>query len=149
MKYSICFIIIVIFFVSCSDINSPEGVLKEFVNYRFQENQSRNVLLEMTYGKIREMLRDMTNDEFEKFVEINSLKKNKLKLVIKNCKENICFITYILNYSKHKDNIKDFMVEVKKIAKLEYIDEKWLISDVSNVKTYIESIVPIDVLATP
>jgi len=93
----------------------------------------------MTTGPIHEKISEMSEEDLEKFLDVKDLKKRKLKVLIKNCEEEICYLTYVLKYVQGADIPKDFTVEVKKIAQINKVDKKWLLADVSNVKTFIEA----------
>ena len=143
MKY-IAFILLLLLalMVSCRKEKTAENALIDFISYRFQENQSRDALLEKTHGRFKDLIAGMDEVEFKKFASVDRLQKQSFKIVLENCKADICFITYTLSYVDFKDDKKreaKFNIDVKKIAKIERQDENWLISDVQNVKTYINS----------
>jgi len=140
----IAFILLVLstLIVSCRKEKTAENALIDFISYRFQESQSRDVLLEKTRGRLKDLIASMDEVEFKKFASVDKLQKKSFNIVLENCKEDICFITYTLSYVDFKDDKKreaKFNVDVKKIAKIERENEDWLISDVQNVKTYINS----------
>ncbi len=128
--------------ISCRKEKTAERALIDFISYRFQENQSRDALLEQTHGRLKNLIAEMDEVEFKKYASVDKLQKKSFKIVLENCKADICFITYNLSYVDFKDDKKreaKFNIEVKKIAKIEKQNENWLISDVQNVKTYINS----------
>ena len=128
--------------VSCRKEKTAEEALIDFISYRFQESQNRDGLLEKTHGRLRNLIASMDEVEFKKYASVNKLQKKSFKIILENCKVDICFITYNLSYVDFKDDKKQeakFNIEVKKIAKIERENEDWLISDVQNVKTYINS----------
>lgn len=133
------FIFLALLIASCSKESTPELALREFVDYRFEPGQSREKLLDLSTGELHERIESMTDKELEELVNVKDLKKRNLKVLIKNCDEQICYLTYVLRYVKGEEAPKDFSIEVKKIAQVNKVEEKWLLSDVSNVKTYIES----------
>jgi hypothetical protein len=51
-----------------------------------------------------------------------------------------------MTYKSTTPDQAKFSTEVKKIAELHNVKGKWLISDVSNIKTYHEALNPIDAL---
>jgi len=132
-------IFLVIAFASCTKKSTPEKVLNDFVNYRFNTSQSKDELLEMTTGELYERINSMEGKDLEEFLNVKDLKKRKLKVLLKNCEENECFLTYVLRYGQGAANPKDFGIEVKKIAKVEREGQTWKVAEVSNVKTYIEA----------
>ena len=138
MKY-LLFVLLFVLSFSCTKKSTPEKTLQDYVDYRFQSSQERDDLLEMTTGSLYERISDMEEEELKKFLTGGMLKKRRLKILLKNCQDTQCFLTYILTYSQGAGNPKDFGVEVKKIAQINKVGESWKISDVSNVKTYIEA----------
>lgn len=134
----LCFALLFLI-VGCAKDSTPESALKDFIQYRFESGQSKGEILEMTTGQIYQKISEMSEEDLEKFVDIKDLKKRKLKVLVKNCEEDICYLTYILSYVKGNEVPKDFMIEVKKIAQINKVDKKWLLADVTNVKTFIEA----------
>lgn len=132
-------VFLLLFMISCNKESTPESALEDFINYRFESGQSKEDILEMTTGPLYEKLSSLTEEELQKFTDVKDLSKRKLKVLIKNCEEDTCYLTYVLRYVKGNETPRDYSVEVKKIAQVNKVEEKWLLSDVSNVKTYIES----------
>ena len=123
---------------ACNRESTPENALEDFINYRFESGQSKEDILEMTTGPLNEKLSSMSEEDLAKFVDVKDLSKRRLKVLIKNCEGDTCYLTYVLRYVQGSETPKDFSVEVKKIAQVDKVEEKWLLADVSNVKTYIE-----------
>lgn len=132
-------LVLLLLLVGCIKESTPESALEDFINYRFQSGQSKEDILEMTTGPLLDKLNEMSDEDLEKYIDVKDLKKRKLKVLIKNCEEETCYLTYVLRYVKGKESPKDFSVEVKKIAQVNKVKDKWLLADVSNVKTYIEA----------
>ena len=130
---------LILLFAGCNKESTPESALEDFINYRFENGQSREDILEMTTGVLNEKLSAMSEEDLNKFTDVKNLSKRRLKVLIKNCEEDTCYLTYVLRYVQGKEAPRDYSVEVKKIAQVNKVEEKWLLSDVSNVKTYIES----------
>jgi len=126
-------------FIGCSKDSTPELVLKEFIQYRFESGQSKKDILEMTTGQIHQKISKMSEEDLKNFINVKDLKKRRLKILVKNCEEEICYLTYVLRYVQGSEIPKDFTIEVKKIAQINKVDKKWLLSEVSNIKTYIEA----------
>lgn len=133
--------------IGCTKKSTPEKTLKDYIDYRFSSGQDKEDLLEMTTGPLQEKISEMEEDDLKKFLEVDKLQKKKLKILLKNCQETECSLTYILSYSQGESRPKDFGIEVKKIAQLLKIENSWKLSDVSNVKTYIEAQKNLDVSA--
>ena len=124
---------------ACTKKSTPERTLQDYVDYRFNKSQEKDDLLEMTTGTLYERISIMEDEQLKNFLKGERLQKKRLKILLKNCQDTQCFLTYILTYSQGTENPKEFGVEVKKIAQLDKVGESWKISDVSNVKTYIEA----------
>lgn len=137
----------IVIFNGCTKKSTPEKVLNDFINYRFQTSQSKDSLLDMTTEPLKERIGSLEGKELEEFLNVKDLKKKKLKILVKNCEGQTCFLTYVLGYGQGESNPKDFGVEVKKIAKIEQIGQEWKVAEVSNVKTYIEARKELDVSA--
>lgn len=131
--------ILVLTIASCTKKSTPEKVLNDFINYRFESSQSKDDLLEMTTGQLYQKIDSLEGKELEEFLDSKDLKKKKLKVLLKNCEGEQCFLTYVLGYGQGAANPQDFGIEVKKIAKVERDGQVWKVSEVSNVKTYIEA----------
>ncbi|MCF8058028.1 MAG: hypothetical protein K9K67_01930 [Bacteriovoracaceae bacterium] len=138
MKLNV-YLIFLLLIISCTKKSTPEKALKEFIEYRFSQGQDKEDLLEMTTGSLNSRIEDMEGEDLTAFLKAEALQKRRLKVLLKNCEDTKCFLTYILTYSQGSGNPKDFGIEVKKIAQLEKVGETWKLSDVSNVKTYIEA----------
>jgi hypothetical protein len=88
----------------------------------------------------------MSDEDFEKFSDLRGIKSNSFKVISKSCQENKCFLTYSISYKTVSQDKDTFSSEVKKIAEIVFVQGRWLISDVSNIKTYHESNEPINPL---
>ena len=134
--------------VSCVDNNTstPEGALKDFVESRIGQVVSRDFVLQRVTGPMLQSFENMSDEDFAKFADLRNVKKESFKILTKSCQEKKCFITYSVGYGTSQEEKKTFSSEVKKIAELNYVEGKWLIADVSNIKTYHESLEPINPL---
>ncbi|MFP5385018.1 MAG: hypothetical protein ACLGHN_03005 [Bacteriovoracia bacterium] len=107
---------------------------------------TREYILERVTGKMRQSLENVTEEEFTKFADLRNIQKDSFKVLSKSCQEKKCFITYSVSFrTREKDETK-FTSEVKKIAEVVNENGKWLIADVSNIKTYHEALEPINPL---
>lgn len=131
-------IIPLIALISCQKESSPEGALNKLVSTRFSSS-SRSDVMEVVTGKLKEQLESMDDEKIKHFLDSEGLKKRKLKITLKNCEKEKCFLTYILKYNDSRPQGSKFEVEVKKIAQIEKVENTWLVSDINNLKTYIES----------
>ena len=132
---------------SCiKDDLSPEGALKDFVESRIGQVVEREFVLERTTGKMFQSFENMSDEDFQKFADMRNIKTESFKVLSKSCQEKKCFLTYSIAYLTKENDKTTFTSEVKKIAELVQVENKWLIADVSNIKTYHESLEPINPL---
>jgi hypothetical protein len=136
-----------LFLASCLKDNlSPEAALKDFVESRIGQVIEREFVIERTTGKMLQSFENMPEDDFQKFADMRNIKSESFKVLSKSCQEKKCFLTYSIAYLTKENDKPTFTSEVKKIAELVEVDNKWLIADVSNIKTYHESLEPINPL---
>lgn len=132
---------------SClEDNSSPESSLKNFVEARMGSLVTREYVLERVTGKMRQSLTNISDEEFNKFADLRNVKKDSFKVLSKSCQEKKCFITYSIGYQTMEKDKTAYVTEVKKIAEVQNENGKWLIAEVSNIKTYHESLEPINPL---
>lgn len=134
-------------FTSClQDDLSPEGALKTFVESRIGNIVTREFVLTRVTGKMKQSLEHISDEEFEKFADMRNVKRDSFKVLSQSCQEKKCFLTYSISYrtSDEKNDHTRFTSEVKKIAEVVNENGKWLIADVSNIKTYHEALEPIN-----
>ena len=146
--------LIMIFFVglllnSCTKKVGPESFLKDFVKYRFTENQSVEDLLSMSAESLNERISNLSEEDKLEYLDSSKRKFGKLKIDLVSCVESkeSCNITYTLSYNYMGDDKAPVLTQTKKIALLKKIDEKWKIAEVDEVKTYIEGKKPISPLS--
>lgn len=136
MKY----LVLILLMVSClSKSDSPEAALKEFIDNRLEKIVSKDFILDRTTGALRTSLESMNEEEFSRFADLRGFKKDSFKILSKNCQDKKCYVTYSLGYHQKSDASTSWQSEVKKIAEILWIEGKWLIADVSNIKTYHEA----------
>jgi hypothetical protein len=105
---------------------------------------TREFVLERVTGTMKQSLENISDEEFTKFADLRHVKKDSFKVLSKSCQEKKCFLTYSLAYQTSHNDKTTFTTEVKKIAEVVSENGKWLISDVSNIKTYHEALEPIN-----
>jgi hypothetical protein len=134
-------------FASCikNDL-SPEAALRDFVESRIGKVINRDFVLERVSGKMLQSFENMSQEDFEKFADMKNIKSDNFKVLSKSCQQTKCFITYSISYVTMNEKKSQYSSEVKKIAELVQVENKWLIADVSNIKTYHESLEPINPL---
>jgi hypothetical protein len=126
---------------SClQDDLSPEAALKTFVESRIGHVVTRDFVLERVTGKMKQSLENISDEEFTKFADLRNVEKSSFKILSKSCQEKTCFLTYSVSYRTMKEEKSAFNSEVKKIAEVINENGKWLIADVSNIKTYHEAL---------
>lgn len=118
---------------------TPESALKDFIETRFDSVVTRKYVLDRVTGAMKQSLENITDEEFNKFADLRNVKRDSFKILSESCQEKRCFITYSISYQTHNDNKTTFNTEVKKIAEIVMVENKWLIADVSNIKTYHEA----------
>lgn len=139
MKKIIVAATILLSIVSCTKKLGPEETLREFIDYRFSDNQKTEKIMSYLDGDILEETQQMDEGQLKEFLETEKFKKSSFKVIHSNCNADKCFLTYILKYIESKD-VEKSETEVKKIAELRKVDENaWKIFDITNVKTYIEN----------
>lgn len=142
-------VILAILFIlsACSFKNTPEGVLKEFINYRFKKSgQTKDGLLDYLTGPMHANYSQMTEEDVQKFTDLSGHRKKRLKINYKNCLESECSITYTLSYEVTDKDSKKTLAEVKRAAKLLMDEEEvWRIAEITQEgsKTHFEGKEPI------
>ena len=91
--------------ISCRKEKTAERALIDFISYRFQENQSRDALLEQTHGRLKNLIAEMDEVEFKKYASVDKLqKKSFLRL------DNLLSQTnFLVNPNSHSSNL--FMLQ--------------------------------------
>ena len=146
MKYVLMMMIV---FGCSKDITTPEGLLSKFTKDITTQKMSRDYYYEHTTGKMKEDIEALSDEEFEKYRDLSRVKGVKIDILKKNCSgATSCTLTYIIKYefSKAEKETTNFKSEVKKVAKLVQTEKEWKIEEVSNIKTYHESVEPINAL---
>jgi hypothetical protein len=141
------FFILLFVFASCTKNElGPEAALKDFVESRIGKVIDRDFVLERVGGKMLQNFKEMSQENFDKFADMKNIKSNSFKVLSKSCEQSKCFIRYSVSYVTMIKEKAQFSSEVQKIVELIQVEKKWLIADVSNIKTYHESFEPIDAL---
>ena len=144
-------IIPVIFVASCVGKMDAEERLRKYLSLRLEgQVQKKEKVMEFLTGEMREDISGMTEEEFSQFSALNIKKLGRIDVIKKNCKDEVCFLTYTFKYSRpvfneNPQTARDVDVEVKKVAKLERIEEQWKISAIDNTKSFVRFNKPIDI----
>lgn len=152
MNFKIIFIItlsaLFVSLIGCQKKHqSPEETLKTYIQRRLDGSLvKRDEILNLSTGKYWSEVNALTDEEFAKYESLKNIKKNSLRLISSKCDDHVCFITYSLSYDTLENNKKTFSSEVKKVAELKQEDGNWKISDINTIKTFHESLEPINPL---
>ncbi len=133
-------LVLLLIITACKSEYGPQESIKNYINYRFSSNQTKTETLSLLTGQLYSEIEKMDDKEFEQFSNVSEIKKKKFKILTNNCGQIKCFITYIVKYEKFDKKNKSFLVDTKKVAELLYVDNEWKISDVSNIKTFYNSL---------
>jgi hypothetical protein len=140
-------LILALIFLSCQPKDhSPENALKHFIEARMERIISKDEVLSLVTGKFKQAIEALNDEEFSQFADLKSVKKDGFKILSKTCQGKTCYVTYVLTYKKLTNDKASAISENKKIAELVFEEGKWLIAEVSNLKTYVESLAPIEPL---
>jgi hypothetical protein len=134
-----------LFTTSCFKEKGAAETLRTYIEGRFQGKFDRLEIAEFLNGPIKEDIKKMSDEDFDKYSDLSNLKKKKFKVTHQNCSIDKCFITYLISYDQLKGAKDFFRVDSKKIAEMTKIEDSWKIEKVTNVKSYLESKVPIDI----
>lgn len=129
-----------------SDPSTPEEALKDFIEARMGKIASREFIMGRVTGAMKLSIEGLSEEDFNKFADLRFARKESFKIISKSCQEKKCYLTYTISFSTKQDDKQIFTSEVKKIAELQWTEGKWLIADVSNLKTYHESVEPLNPL---
>lgn len=133
---------------SCSGgAKSPEALIEELLSKRQKNQLSREVMLELTYGDLREEIASMSDEDFDGYTSELGVTQGSYKILSSNCEsETKCAVTYILTYRSNESGERVFTSEVRKVAQMENLEGVWLLTDMANIKTFHESLKPINPL---
>lgn len=144
-KNTIMLTILVILLSCTKSANTPEGLLKMYVNDITSSKVDKDYYLKYTTGRLKESISSMSDEEIESLSKASKLSKVRVEIVKSLCQEVKCSITYIISYKSETSDSVTFSTEVKKIAQLVKEEEQWKIESVVNSKTYHESEKAIDI----
>lgn len=138
---------VLLLMVSClNDNQTPESALKSYVEGRIGQVVTREYMLERVTGKMQQVIENISDEEFKKFSDLRNVQRNSFKVLSKSCQEKKCFMTYSITFVTKEGDRSVYSTDVKKIAEVVFVEGKWLIADVSNIKTYHEALEPINPL---
>ncbi len=137
---NVCF-----FLVGCEKNDQPEDVLSSYIEQFLSKSLSKSEALELLGKELKESVAQMDDSDYSGYLERNSFKKRSFRIILKNCHEDKCHITYILKYRQKTLDTKEYNIDIKKIAQIEKIEDQWKITDIENLKTFIDAKNSIDV----
>ena len=113
--------LIVLFLWGClmHKTQSPEDVLRTYINDRLSPSQTKQELLNLSTGKMRKRILAMDQENFKKFTNTSMFKLNSVEITLKSCGRNHCTITYVLRYSKMSGDSTSVSNEIKKVAEMD------------------------------
>lgn len=141
------FLALAIFLVSVSctkKLETPETALKDFVDARVGKVIDKDFILDRVTGKMLENFKGMNEAELSRFWDMKNVQSDSFKILEKRCQEKSCTLTYSVSYSTKEQDKVAFFSQVQKEAEMVQVDDKWLISEVTNVSTFHESLEPIN-----
>ncbi len=119
----------------------PQDILAEYVSLTFSIGavSDKEKLLNLTANEVKESLSKINDLEFKRIFIDSKRTFNSLKLIDKRqiSDDKISF-TYELAYTD-KSQEKEAKVTNKKICNIIKVDGSWKISEVQNIKTFIEN----------
>lgn len=141
-------LLLMLILISCSKgAKTPEGLVKMYIEDITTKTLSRDYFEQYTTDDLYNKIETMNDDDFQKFASLKMVKNAKVEITNKSCiSDEQCSLTYIVKYDYNGKDNKSFKSEVKKLAIVKQIEGNWKLSEVSNIKTYLDSQTPIEVL---
>ncbi|MBF0298512.1 MAG: hypothetical protein HQK51_07310 [Oligoflexia bacterium] len=140
LVFAIGFFVINFFGCNQSDITADK-TLQNYVEQRFDNNQSKTTILQKVTGALYLQIEQMNEEEFKNFSSTKNIKKKEFKILSSRCKNDQCYITYYLSYYNiDSSNKTEVITDVKKVAEVIKEDGIWKIKDIVNIKTYHKSL---------
>jgi hypothetical protein len=119
--------------------NDPKRRLTEYIEKSFNVRNvdDKQALLSFLSGEAKNRLASWSNDQFREAYIESKRKFDKLVFnEIKQLSAKETAITYVLTYTDKRGN--DVQITNKKLCKMTLENDKWLISEVRNIKELIE-----------
>lgn len=137
-------IAIVLILCGCTKKLGPNESLQQFVYKSLNGQMSQSDLLELTTGDLHTALSALDETEVADYLKFEGANRESFQINLSNCENDTCYLTYTLKYERTENGEKTFDVELKKIAEMRKVEERWLLADVTDVKTYYQSAQPIE-----
>ncbi|MFZ4712836.1 MAG: hypothetical protein ACOYL6_03940 [Bacteriovoracaceae bacterium] len=129
------------------DSAAAEAALAKYLDLRLSgKSLNRAQVLAHTTGTYKMAVESLSDEEFARFENLKEVEKNSFHLLNSNCKFTTCLLTYSLTYTTTKESEKMFLSEVEKVAHLELDQGQWKISEIVDLKTKHESLIPLQSL---
>ncbi len=129
---------------SCTKKLGPDGSVREIVKLSISGKMAKDKILSATTSPLKDELAALSEEDMSKYLKVEGASKDSFQINLSNCEETVCYLTYTLKYDTSKDGVKTFEVELKKMAEMKKVDEKWLLADITDIKTYYEAQQPIE-----
>ncbi|MEX1099337.1 MAG: hypothetical protein WEB87_02855 [Bacteriovoracaceae bacterium] len=144
-KWIVYFALLV--FYGCSPSpETPEGLLRMYVNDVATKKVGKDYYLKYTAGALRESAEAAEEEALSQRNFLDKVSKVKVDVLNKNCQEKSCVLTYIVSYKTIEKDKEKFSTETKKLAEFVKEEGDWKISNVTNLKTHHESLEAINAL---
>ena len=139
----------IILFAGCAPSpENPEGLLRMYINDVTTKKVDKDYYLKYTTGELLDSAQDLEEEELAKRNFMEKVKKVTVDVLNKNCQEESCVLTYVVSYDTQKEGEEkaSFSTETKKLAEFRKEEGKWKIAKVTSLKTFHDSLEPIDAL---
>lgn len=143
----LAYLILMFVIISCSKrAKSPDGLIKMFAKDLATKNLDMDYYEKFTTGDMFSNIQKLGEEEFEKNTRMHNVTDVKIKILNKTCEDQKCVVTYIAKFKTKNNDEGKFDSVVKKIAEVHQDGEYWKVAKVTNLKTFHESIKPINPL---
>ena len=147
MRIFFLFLSVFILFACSGGAKSPEALIEELLSKRQKNLLTREAMLELSYGDLKDEIANMEDEDFDSYTSELGVTQGSYKILSSNCEsETKCAVTYILTYRSDESGERVFTSEVRKVAQMENHEGIWLLTDMANIKTFHESLQPINPL---
>lgn len=144
MKHYLLLTLFLAFSFGCTKKLGPEESLREFVRLSINGKMDKSTLLESTTGELKAELDALDEEQMGKYLKVEGASRDSFRVNLNNCQPTICYLTYTLKYEQSSNGSKSFDVELKKMAELRLVEERWLLADITDIKTYYQAEQPIE-----
>lgn len=118
--------------------NSASGSLRSFIK-KTTSSLSQSSYADYADGQLLDSINAMSEEEFKQYQEQSNVKNVRVEILSESCKKTTCTITYITKFQTKTSDGSMYNSEVRKIADLVKAEDRWKVTAVKNVKTYLEA----------